>query len=206
MDKNYMLWMAGIAILGIIVTAIRAGKAKSDSEALEEHNALKQKDNANKVEEAMQAVNLNSDLAFSTECASVSVDSKAGKMLILSQALKDEKMMLNLSEIVSIQVINNAEEYQHCQEMERLRSGVERKSLYNPYGSFSNREVKEGHARFEAFKGALVYGLGISCRGQGELQIAFYRGNDSVYWHEDERLHQFIEFAENLKKIIADHN
>ncbi|MBR6220754.1 MAG: hypothetical protein IKQ80_09325 [Clostridia bacterium] len=199
------VWIyVALAVLAVVVTAVRAAGANQTSKEQQNRReaARQQNDDALKTIETREG--LNADLSFSSGCASLSVDRAKGRLTGVSEAVEGGKISLNLSEIESTQVIDLTTSYRHSQEMERLRSGVERHSMYRPYGNHSMREVKDGHAEFEAFKGNMVYGLELKLKKGGTLKVPFFLGDGTVFWQEEERFNQFRKFAEELDQAIRD--
>lgn len=197
------VWIyVALGVLAIVVTAIRAygaSQAGKEQQAMRD-TAQAQKDEALKQIEAREG--LNTDISFSSGCASLSVDRAKGRLVGVSEAVDGGELSMDLSQIESVRVIDLTTSYRHSQEMERLRTGVERHSMYRPYGGHSMREVKDGHAEFEAFRGKMVYGLELRKKSGETLKVPFFLGDGTVFWQEEERFDRFREFVAELDKAV----
>lgn len=190
-----------IVILAIVATMLRASSAEKKSHEIELEDFTRQAVNETALKKTIQAQGINASLRFSTGTASIAVDEEHGKVLVLSDVVPGGTLTFSISDLKSVRLIDHSDDYRHCQEMERLHSGAERKSMYNPSGRFSMRDVKQGHKRFESYRGELIYGLELNRKGEPFLEIPFYRGNGNVYWNEDARLNELKRFAEALEKM-----
>ena len=85
---------------------------------------------------------------------------------------------------------------------EWLRTGVERRSLYMPYGRHSMREVKEGHQRFQEYRGKTVCGLELLMKTGPSVEVSCIGGTESVFWEHEKNLDQLRQFAGDLQRIL----
>ena len=200
---DWKTW-AILAVLVLVSTIIRTVIAGKNEKEIKQENENKKSESERAVSSALQSKNLRADLSFSSSEASMAVDREKGTLLIHYSSLDKSDCTLQLADLGEVTVVDRSSDFQHYQEMERLHKGVERKSLYRPFGSYSTREVKEGHEAFQYYVNsrAMVYGLSIARKSGAALQIPFYCYNSGLFWTEEQRLQQLKQFARQLNDAI----
>ncbi|MBR6164980.1 MAG: hypothetical protein IKQ45_03510 [Clostridia bacterium] len=198
MNGSITLYLV-IAALMVIVTAIRAANASKNSKAQKEQESYKKAELSKNAEKMENDAGAHADASFSSAAAVMKLEKTQGKLFC---SMAGENTVLPLSDIASVELIDHSADYRHCQEMARLHKGVERHSLYRPYGNHSIREVKEGFRRFGTYSGQMIYGARVRCKNGDLTDIPGYYGSGSLYWEEDKQLNLFREFLDELRKAL----
>ncbi len=188
-----------IAIIGIVVTGIRASLAGRESKEREAARGIERDRNAAALRSMAQASGMSIDMVIDTGCASLALDRKAGRLSGISDG---KQVSWPLSDFLSAALRDRSGAYIHAQEMEQYYTGVRRDSLENPWGGHKRKEVKQGHEDFRAFTGASVYGLELRLRGGETKEIPFFRGDGAKFWTEGSRLEEARKFARELDSAI----
>ena len=195
--KDIWIWIA-LAGLAVVVTSLRSKSAYDTTKAVRERGADRQKENETRMRKELESRQLNPDLMYSGPQVFMAAD-REKDILLIREA---DDRVLNLADIRDVRVIDHSDDYQHCQEMERLRTGVERRSLYMPYGRHSMREVKEGHQRFQEYRGKTVCGLELLMKTGPSVEVSCIGGTESVFWEHEKNLDQLRQFAGDLQRIL----
>ncbi len=195
--KTYLI----LVVLMAVVTGVRAYLAHKRSMEQQEADKTGQADNEYRMSGMANTGAVPADLRCSTAAASVMYDPQ--ERMLLCVLSSGESYRIPREEIREVRVFDHSAAYQHSLEMERLHRGVERVSLYNPYGRHKISEVRNGHKEFERYQGFPVYGLDIQRKNDPLLSVPFFRGNSSLFWTEKEHLEALRTFAENLRKALA---
>ena len=188
-----------LTALMVIVVFIRASFANQDVKQQQSRESSQQFSLQSKADAMVQQAGAHSDAAFSSGSAVMVLDKTRRELFI---ATDQQEWKLSLDELSSVKVVDRSADYQRCQEMARLRKGVERKSLYLPYGRHSSREVKEGAQQLQSYTGQLVYGLEAQRKDGSPLLIAAYCGNGTLFWTEAQRLEEFRAFVADVQRAV----
>ena len=195
--NNIWIWIV-LAVLAVLITSLRSNSAYNTTKAVRERGEDRQKENESRLRQGLAAHQMNASFAYTGPRAYMAADREKGVLLIHEADDRE----VNLTEIREVRVIDHSDDYQHCQEMERLRSGVERKSLYLPYGRHSMREVKEGHLRFQEYRDRMVCGLEILMKTGPSVEVNCISGTESVFWEHAENLERLRQFAQDLRGLL----
>lgn len=188
-----------LAALMVIVTVIRGVIANNDSKAQKEKEADQQAELKRNADMLESGANAHADAGFSSAAAVMKLD-KTQRTLFYSTA--GQNSTLSLSDIASVEFLDHSEDYKYCQEMARLHKGVERKSLYMPFGKHSVKEVREGFKKLDTYTGRLVYGALIRCKDGHSVTIPGYCGSGTLFWEEDRQMERFQAFLHELRKAL----
>ena len=201
MSNDFFIYL-GIAVLGVIVTAVRAYSASQDTKAAQERDSDLRHENDVRMKKLV-----GSEIAgasFSSSGASMALNRGEGKLTVVTSGANAREKTVLLNEISSVNLVDHSEDYQHCQEMRRLRTGVDRCSTMRPYGKHSGREVKEGAEKLDWYNGKMVFGVELRRKdGQSET-IPCFRGNGAVFWTEGESLFQLKQFVRTLSSAVRE--
>ncbi len=134
--------------------------------------------------------------------SALGLDEKNGLLYVVCSALTPEELSIPLRNVVSVSLVDHSFNYRQSQEMARLRTGVERKSIYMPYGKNSAKSVKEGQRQFEAYRGQIILGVDIRCREDKSYTVPCFRGDGSMFWYEDKLLSTLRQFISDTNVAI----
>ena len=192
------IWII-LAVLAGIVTIIRASSAAHEGEERQRADQDQKKEMERKLHDIRSS---DSALSFSTGIAAMSLDRSAGRLTCVSDAVPNGKLDVALDDIAYARPIDRVTEFKECQELERYHSGVDRASLYNPYGKHKNREVKAGHEAYELFRNRTVYGVTLEMKDGKNIEIPFRRGDMGMFWTEDANYTAFKGFLSEVNEAI----
>lgn len=198
--KTYLIFAA----LAAIITLIRALFAWQNTKREQEGHQSDRQQRQSHLESRLQAEGLTADESYASGCASLAY-CRAQRVLV-GVPDASEPFSLPLSEIKKIDLFDQSEKYQHDQEMMRLHRGVERRSVYLPYGKVKMREVRAGKESFEWYTGKPVYGVDITKKDGQVLSIACFRGDSSLFWVQEEDLTKLKRFVSTLQRALGQPN
>ena len=136
------------------------------------------------------------DDSFGTEYAFLAIDRKRGRLTGMSDAPSIGRIDMDLSDIASVDLIDNCSEYAEALEMEHIHKDRVFTSKHSDYmQTYHPFAVMDGHKAYEGFIGKPVFGLVIHPKEGQWLHIAFSRGGDP---NQPERFIQMKEFARRL--------
>ena len=194
--KTYLI----LVVLMVVVMSVRAyfasQKSKQDKQAAERS----QDRNQLRMREIMGGREADPALSFTSGASAISLDVEKKQVVGVSNS--QNLSPIPVADITDVRVFDHSEDYKHSLEMERLHKGVQRSSLYLPFGRHSLREVREGHKEYQNYTGSPVFGLDIIHRGGHVTSIPFYIATGSLFWTEEKELGELRLFADRLRREI----
>ncbi len=198
-------WLAVIALM-VIVTSIRAYSASKKASQTKVMQDRRADSNQYQLDQLILEAGMRDPVRYISPEASMALDTGLG---VLAAVSGGRRLKWNTADLKSVQVIDHSEDYRLCQDLEAYHSGVKRDSLYNPFGKYKTREVRDGHRRFETYRGSVVYGLRLTDRTGSETTVACFNGDGTVNWSvvdqwpQEQNHLEFLRFAETLQRAVG---
>ena len=180
-----------VAALVLVVTIIRSVIAARNDKEARKLAESRQSGNEDRIRSMAKGTEEGSLKTVLSGESALGLDEKNGMLHVVCSALTPEELSIPLKDVVSVSLVDRSAPYRQSQEMARLRTGVERKSIYMPYGKNSAKSVKEGQQQFEAYRGQIILGVDIRCREDKSYTVPCFRGDGSMFWYED-KLHSAL--------------
>lgn len=194
--KTYLI----LAALMVIVTAVRFYFANKSSSQDKEMAARNQDRNQLRLHDLLGGKDADEAVTFVSGSSALSLDRERKRVVVISG--NSDLSPISVDDISDVRVFDHSTEYKHSLEMERLHRGVERVSLYRPFGKHSLKEVKAGHEQYQYYTGKPIFGLDIVRRSGSTTSVPFYVATSSLFWTEDQPLRDLRMFADRLKREI----